>query len=73
MFFIVYDSIQSKYTKLEESFGGFIERCLLRFEYEKSPLHALVYGGTGTGRTFLLDNNKTIWRKNFDSRIQSLY
>ena len=35
--FILYDSIPSKYTKLEESFGGFMNRSLVRFEYEKSP------------------------------------
>ena len=45
--YIIYDSIPSKYTKLEESFGGFMNRSLVRFEYEKSPLHTIVYGGTG--------------------------
>ena len=50
--FIIYDSIPSKYTKLEESFGGFMNRCPTRFEYEKSPLHTVVYGGTGTGKTY---------------------
>ena len=29
--YIIYDSIQSKYTKLEESFGGFMKRSLVRF------------------------------------------
>ena len=33
--FIIYDSIPSKYTKLEESFGGFMNRSLVSFEYEK--------------------------------------
>ena len=42
----------SEYTKLEESFGGFMNRSLVRFEYEKSPLHTIVYGGTGTGKTY---------------------
>ena len=50
--FILYDSIPSEYTKLEESFGGFMYRSLFRFEYEKSPLHIIVYGGTGTGKTY---------------------
>ena len=49
--YIIYDTIPSKYTKLEESFGGFMNRSLVRFEYEKSPLHTIVYGGTGTGKT----------------------
>ena len=37
VFHIIYDSIPSKYTKLEESFGGFMSRSLVRFEYKKSP------------------------------------
>ena len=52
--FIIYDSIPSKYTKLEESFGGFMNRSLVKFEYEKSPLHTIVYGGTGTGKTYFI-------------------
>ena len=52
--YIIYDSIPSKYTKLEESFGGFMNRSLVRFEYVKSPLHAIVYGGTGTGKTYFI-------------------
>ena len=50
--YIIYDSIPSKYTKLEKSFGGFMNRSLVKFEYEKSPLHTIVYGGTGTGKTY---------------------
>ena len=50
----IYDSIPSKYTKLEESFGGFMKRSLVRFEYEKSPLHAIFYSGTGTGKTYFI-------------------
>ena len=56
IFYIIYDSIPSKYTKLEESFAGFMYRSLFRFEYAKSPLHTIVYGGTGTGKTYFLDN-----------------
>ena len=41
----------SIYTKLDESFDGFMNRSLVRFEFEKSPLHTTVYGGTGTGKT----------------------
>ena len=52
--FIIYDSIPSKYTKLEESFGGFMNKSLVRFEYEKSPLHTILYGGTGTGKTYFI-------------------
>ena len=52
--YILYDSRPSKYTKLEESFGGFMNRSLFRSEYEKSPLHTIVYVGTGTGKTFFI-------------------
>ena len=52
--YIIYDSIPSKYTKLAESFGGFMNRSLVRIEYEKSPLHTIVYGGTGTGKTYFI-------------------
>ena len=52
--YVIYDSRPSKYTKLEESLGGFINRSLVRFEYEKSPLHTIVYGGTGTGKTYFI-------------------
>ena len=52
--YIIYDSRPSKYTELEESFGGFMIRRLVRFEYEKSPLHTVVYGGTGTGKTYFI-------------------
>ena len=54
--FIIHDSIPSRYTKLEEGFGGFMNRSLVRFEYEKSPLNTIVYGGTGTGKHILLDS-----------------
>ena len=52
--YIIYDSVPSKYTKLEDSFGGFMNRSLVRFEYENSPLHTIVYGGTGTGKTYFI-------------------
>ena len=52
--YIIYDSRPSKYTKLEESFGGFMNKSLVRFEYEKSPLQTIVYGGTGTGKTYFI-------------------
>ena len=52
--YIIYESIPSKYTKLEGSFGGFMNRSLVRFEYEKSPLHTIVYRGTGTGKTYFV-------------------
>ena len=52
--YIIYDSIPSKYTKLEESFGGYMNRSLVRFEYEEPPLHTIVYGGTGTNKTYFI-------------------
>ena len=52
--YIIHDSRPSIYTKLEESFGGFMNRSLVRFEYEKSSLHTIVYGGTGTRKTYFI-------------------
>ena len=52
--YIIYNSIPSKYSKLDESFGGFMNRSLFKFEYEKSPLHTIVYDGTGTGKTYFI-------------------
>ena len=50
--FIFYNSIPSKYEKVEESFGGFMNRSLVRFEYEKSPLHS--FGGIGRGKIYFI-------------------
>ena len=44
----------SKYRKLEQSFGGFMIKILVRFEYEKSPFHTIVYGATGTGESYFV-------------------
>ena len=52
--YIVYNDMPSKYTKLEETFGGFIYKSVVSFEFEKSPLHTTVYGGTGTGKTYFV-------------------
>ena len=54
--YIVYHSIpsESEHTKLEESVSGLINRSLVRFNYEKSQLHTIVYGGTGTGKTYFV-------------------
>ena len=60
--FIIYDSIPSKHTKLEDSFEGFMNRSLVRFEYEKSPLHTIVYGGTRTGKTYFIRQYLNIYQ-----------
>ena len=52
--YLINDSMPSKYTKLDENFGGFINRGALRFEFEKSPLHTIIYGATGTGKTYFV-------------------
>ena len=31
-----------------------MNRSPVRFDYEKSPLHTIVYGGTGTGKTYFI-------------------
>ena len=50
--FIIYDSAPTKYDALKKRFGGYEEKVLKEFEYEKYPLPTIVYGGTGTGKTF---------------------
>ena len=50
--YLVYSDLPSKYKKLEENFGGFMNRRLVRFEFENSPLYTIVYGATGTGDLF---------------------
>ena len=52
--YIVYKDLPSKYIELEESFGGFMNKGLVRFEFEKSPLHIIVYGATRTSKTFFV-------------------
>ena len=52
--YLVYSDLPNKYTKLEENFGGFMNRSLVRFEFEKSPLQTIVYGATGTGKTYFV-------------------
>ena len=53
--YIMHDSMPSKNTKLDENFGGFIHRRALRFELENSSLHTIIiYGATGTGKTYFL-------------------
>ena len=48
--FIIYDSVPSKCDALEKIFKGHEDEKLKQFENEKSPLHTIVYGGTGTGK-----------------------
>ena len=31
-----------------------MNRSLVRFDYENSPLHTIVYGGTGTSKTYFI-------------------
>ena len=50
--FIMFYESPSKYTKLEENFGEFLNKRLVKFEFEKSHLHTIVYGATGTKDLF---------------------
>ena len=50
--YIIHDLMPSEHTKLDKNFGGFIHRRALRFELEKSPLHTIIYGATGTGKIY---------------------
>ena len=48
----MYNSMASQYRKLEENFGGFINRRLVRFEFEKSTLHTIRYLWNWYGEDF---------------------
>ena len=54
--YIIYDELPSKYTKLEENFGVFINKSLVRFEFEKSPLHTIVIVLLVRVKLIFLDN-----------------
>ena len=54
--FIIYDSIPSKHAKLEESFGGFMNRSLVRFEYERHHYILLFMVELVQVKHILLDN-----------------
>ena len=54
--YIIYDLIPSKYTKLEESFGGFMNRSLVRFEYERNHYILLFMVELVQGKHILLGN-----------------
>ena len=51
--YIIYDSIPSEYAKLVEIFGGYADTSSVKLENEKSPLHSIFCGASGSGKTFL--------------------
>ena len=61
--YLIYNDIPSKYTKLEESFDGFMNKSLVRFEFENSPLHTIVYGANNTGKTYFVKPYFNLYRK----------
>ena len=52
--FVLYFIIRYQVSTKLESFGGYMNWSLVRFEYEKSPLHTIVYDGSGTGKTYFI-------------------
>ena len=71
--FMIYDSIPSKYANLKKSFGEFANICMVSFELKKSPLHAIIYGGTRTGKTYFVRQNLKLYRDQTSSEELSLY
>ena len=58
--YIIYDSMPSKYTKLDQKFRN------------KSPLHTIIYGATGTGKTYFFRQYlKVILKWQFIGEVQS--
>ena len=52
--YLIYSDLPSKYTKQEENFDGCIKKCLVRFEFEKSPLHTIIYGASNRGEIYFV-------------------
>ena len=52
--YIIYDSMPSKFTKPDQNFGVFIHRRAIRFEFEKSTLHTIIYGANCTGKAYFI-------------------
>ena len=50
--YITFNDMAIKYTKIEESFVGFMNGSPVIFEFQKSPLHTIVYGGIGRQHLF---------------------
>ena len=51
-----------------------MNRSLVRFEYEKSPLHTIVYGGTATGKTYFIRQYLKLyldWRSGYTDQNQN--
>ena len=48
-----------------------MNRCLVRFEYEKSPLHTIVYSGTGTGKTYFIRQNLKLYLEQNQNQNQN--
>ena len=61
--FLVYDILPNKYTKLEESFDGFMSKSLVRFEFERLPLHTIVYVASNTGKTCFVKHYLNLYRQ----------
>ena len=53
----------SKYTKLEECFEVFMNEILVKFEFEKSPLHTIVYGASNTGKIHFVKPYLNLYRE----------
>ena len=51
LYMIRYQQIRKTRKKLWQIYDS---RSLVRFENEMSPLHTIVYGGTGTGKTYFV-------------------
>ena len=54
--YIIYDSIPSKYKKLEESFGGFMNRSLVSLNMKSHHYTLMFMVELVQGKHILLDN-----------------
>ena len=50
-----------------------MNKSLVRFEFEKSPLHTIVYGATGTGKTYFVRQYLKLYQRSCFTDQQSCF
>ena len=58
------------YTKLEEIFDGCMNKCLVRFEFEKSLLHTIIYGASNRGKTYFVKQYLKLYREDEEEQTK---
>ena len=49
-----------------------MNKSLVRFEFEKSPLHTLVFGASNTGKTYFVKQYLNLYREDEDEHKKKI-